>query len=44
MGRAINPADPHMRENFEEWRMYGQTKLAMRHLAVGLQAQFDQAG
>lgn len=43
-GRAINPADPHMRENFGEWRMYGQTKLAMRHLAVGLQAQFDRVG
>lgn len=44
MGRAINPADPHMRGNFEKWRMYGQTKLAMRHLAVGLQHQFDRAG
>ncbi len=44
MGRAVDPADPHMRKNFGEWRMYGQTKLAMRHLAVGLQAQFDQAG
>ncbi|MCP9272526.1 SDR family NAD(P)-dependent oxidoreductase [Mycolicibacterium arenosum] len=43
-GRAIDPADPHMRQNFDEWRMYGQTKLAMRHLAVGLQAQFDAAG
>ena len=43
-GRAIDPADPHMRKNFNAWRMYGQTKLAMRHLAVGLQAQFDQAG
>jgi len=43
-GRAINPADPHMRENFGAWRMYGQSKLAMRHLAVGLQAQFERAG
>ena len=43
-GRVINPADPHMREKFDEWRMYGQTKLAMRHLAVGLQEQFDKAG
>jgi len=24
--------------------MYGQTKLAMRHFAVGLQEQFDRAG
>ncbi|MCH9668915.1 MAG: SDR family NAD(P)-dependent oxidoreductase [Actinomycetia bacterium] len=44
MGRAIDPADPHMRKNFDAWRMYGQTKLAMRHLAVGLQEQFDRAG
>lgn len=43
-GTAIDPADPHMREKFDEWRMYGQTKLAMRHLAVGLQQQFDAAG
>ncbi|RAV06023.1 short-chain dehydrogenase [Mycolicibacterium sp. GF69] len=43
-GRAVDPSDPHMREGFDEWRMYGQTKLAMRHLAVGLQAQFDAAG
>jgi NAD(P)-dependent dehydrogenase (short-subunit alcohol dehydrogenase family) len=43
-GRAIDPADPHMRKKFDEWRMYGQTKLAMRHLAVGLQQRFDAAG
>lgn len=43
-GRPIDPADPHMRDGFDAWRMYGQTKLAMRHLAVGLQAQFDRAG
>jgi NAD(P)-dependent dehydrogenase (short-subunit alcohol dehydrogenase family) len=43
-GKAIDPDDPHMRRNFDEWRMYGQTKLAMRHLAVGLQEQFDAAG
>ena len=42
-GRAIDPTDPHMHKNFDAWRMYGQTKLAMRHLAVGLQAQFDRA-
>ena len=43
-GKAIDPADPHMRDNFDPWRMYGQTKLAMRHLAVGLQHQFEAAG
>ncbi|MGB0112909.1 MAG: SDR family NAD(P)-dependent oxidoreductase [Ilumatobacteraceae bacterium] len=44
VGTPIDADDPHMRENFEAWRMYGQTKLAMRHLAVGLQRQFDEAG
>ena len=43
-GKAIDPTDPHMRKGFSPWGMYGQTKLAMRHLAVGLQEQFDQAG
>lgn len=44
VGRAVDPTDPHMRSKFSEWGMYGQTKLAMRHLAVGLQRQFDAAG
>lgn len=44
VGRAIDPADPHQREKYSEWGMYGQTKLAMRHFAVGLQQQLDHAG
>lgn len=44
VGGAINADDPHMRLGYDSWRMYGQTKLAMRHLAVGLQERFDQAG
>jgi NAD(P)-dependent dehydrogenase (short-subunit alcohol dehydrogenase family) len=43
-GRAIEPDDPHMREDYSAWGMYGQTKLAMRHFAVGLQQRFDRAG
>lgn len=43
-GKPVDPADPHRRENYDAWRMYGQTKLAMRHFAVGLQEQFDRAG
>ncbi len=43
-GRPIEPEDPHMRDDYDAWRMYGQTKLAMRHFAVGLQVQFDRAG
>jgi NAD(P)-dependent dehydrogenase (short-subunit alcohol dehydrogenase family) len=43
-GRAVDPDDPHMRTKYDPWRMYGQTKLAMRHFAVGLQEQFDREG
>jgi NAD(P)-dependent dehydrogenase (short-subunit alcohol dehydrogenase family) len=43
-GRAVDPDDPHMREKYSAWGMYGQTKLAMRHFAVGLQQRFDRAG
>ena len=44
VGRAIDVDDPHMSEGYDAWSMYGQTKLAMRHLAVGLQERFDAAG
>lgn len=44
MGRAIDPDDPHMRDDYNAWGMYGQTKLAMRHFAVGLQQRFDRSG
>ncbi len=44
IGRAIDPSDPHRRKRYSSWAMYGQTKLAMRHLAVGLQRQFETAG
>jgi NAD(P)-dependent dehydrogenase (short-subunit alcohol dehydrogenase family) len=43
-GRAVDPDDPHMREKYSAWGMYGQTKLAMRHFAVGLQRRFDRRG
>lgn len=43
-GRALDPADPHLRAKADPWLMYGSTKLAMRHLAVGLQQQLDEAG
>ncbi|NNE73986.1 MAG: SDR family NAD(P)-dependent oxidoreductase [Acidimicrobiales bacterium] len=44
LGRAIDPDDPHKRDGYDPWQMYGQTKLAMRHFAEGLQEQFDRAG
>ncbi len=39
-GRPVDPADPHMRTDYDPWRMYGQSKLANRYFAVGLQEQF----
>jgi NAD(P)-dependent dehydrogenase (short-subunit alcohol dehydrogenase family) len=44
LGRAVDPEDPHMRDGYEAWRMYGQSKLANRHFAVGLQRQLEAAG
>ena len=44
MGKSIDPDDPHLRDDYEPFKMYGQTKLAMRHFAVGLQERFDQTG
>jgi NAD(P)-dependent dehydrogenase (short-subunit alcohol dehydrogenase family) len=44
MGRAVNPADPHLREGYDEWRAYGRAKLANYLFAIGLQRRFDAAG
>lgn len=44
LGRALDAADPHQARRYSPWGMYGNTKLAMRHLAVGLQQHFDAAG
>lgn len=43
-GRPLDPADPHQARRYSPWGMYGNTKLAMRHLAVGLQERFEAAG
>ncbi|MFC6286613.1 oxidoreductase [Nocardioides sp. GCM10027113] len=43
-GRALDVDDPHQRTGYDAWRQYGNTKLAMRHLAQGLQRQFERAG
>jgi NAD(P)-dependent dehydrogenase (short-subunit alcohol dehydrogenase family) len=44
IGRALDPADPHMRRHYQPWLAYGQSKLANYHFALGLQRQFDRAG
>ena len=43
-GRALDPADPHMRRHYQPWLAYGQSKLACYHFALGLQREFDRAG
>ena len=45
MGRPVDPDNPHMRDGaYDEWRMYGQAKLANRHFATGLQREFERHG
>ena len=40
MGRAVDPANPHLHERYKPWRAYGQSKLANYHFAIGLQREF----
>ena len=44
MGRAINPANPHLRGRYRPWRAYGQAKLANFHFGLGLQRELENAG
>ncbi len=43
-GSAIDVDDPHMRNDYNAWKQYGNTKLGARHFAEGLQDQFEKAG
>ncbi len=44
MGRAVDPANPHLDGAYGEWKAYGQSKLANFHFAIGLQRRFEAAG
>jgi NAD(P)-dependent dehydrogenase (short-subunit alcohol dehydrogenase family) len=44
MGRAVDPANPHMNGTYEPWRMYGQAKLANFHFGLGLHRQLAAVG
>jgi NAD(P)-dependent dehydrogenase (short-subunit alcohol dehydrogenase family) len=44
MGRALDPANPHLEGSYGEWKAYGQSKLANFHFAIGLQRRFEGAG
>ncbi|MDQ6920898.1 MAG: SDR family NAD(P)-dependent oxidoreductase, partial [Candidatus Dormibacteraeota bacterium] len=44
MGRAVDPANPHLRGRYGPWRAYGQAKLANFHFGLGLQRELERAG
>ena len=44
MGRAIDPANPHLQGKYSPWLAYGQSKLANFHFAIGLDRRFREAG
>lgn len=44
MGRAVNPANPHLHGRYRPWRAYGQAKLANFHFGLGLQRELARAG
>lgn len=43
-GRSVDPDNPHLEGNYNEWRAYGQSKLANVHFAVGLDRKLQAAG
>ncbi|MFR9778978.1 oxidoreductase [Micromonospora sp. MS34] len=43
-GRPLDPDDPFLRRDYDAWRAYGNSKLANRHFAQGLDRQFRAAG
>jgi NAD(P)-dependent dehydrogenase (short-subunit alcohol dehydrogenase family) len=44
MGRAVDPANPHLHGNYEPWKAYGQSKLANYDFAIGLHRRLAAAG
>lgn len=44
MGRAVDPANPHLDGKYGPWRAYGQAKLANFHFGLGLQHELAAAG
>ena len=44
MGRAVDPANPHLHGRYRPWRAYGQAKLANFHFGLGLQQRLQRAG
>ena len=43
MGRAVDPANPHLHGKYGPWRAYGQSKLANFHFGLGLERRLRAA-
>lgn len=43
-GKPVDPDNPHLHGTYDEWRAYGQSKLANLHFAIGLDQRFGSAG
>jgi NAD(P)-dependent dehydrogenase (short-subunit alcohol dehydrogenase family) len=41
MGRAVDPANPHLDGRYGPWRAYGQAKLANFHFGIGLHRELE---
>jgi NAD(P)-dependent dehydrogenase (short-subunit alcohol dehydrogenase family) len=44
LGRAVDPANPHLVGRYRPWRAYGQAKLANFHFGLGLARELGKAG
>jgi NAD(P)-dependent dehydrogenase (short-subunit alcohol dehydrogenase family) len=44
MGRAVDPANPHLEGRYGPWRAYDQAKLANFHFGLGLHRALASAG
>jgi NAD(P)-dependent dehydrogenase (short-subunit alcohol dehydrogenase family) len=44
IGRAVDPANPHLDGRYRPWRAYGQAKLANFYFGLGLQRDLAHAG
>jgi NAD(P)-dependent dehydrogenase (short-subunit alcohol dehydrogenase family) len=44
MGRAVDPANPHLHGRYGPWRAYNQAKLANFHFGLGLNRLLVEAG
>lgn len=44
LGKPVDADNPHLEDNYDPWRAYGQSKLANLHFALGLDQLLEKAG